>query len=59
VVAAYSVGGGDRLESEFGQCVDSVAGTLEGVFHKEQSESKELFRSVTVLVNNLHLLDYG
>ncbi len=56
--AAYSVGGGDRLEVEFGQGIDNITGTLEEVFPYDRSESEKLFRSVAILVNNLHLLDY-
>jgi hypothetical protein len=57
VAPAYTVGGGDRLEGEFGQGVDNVAGALDEVFTYERSEREELFGGVTILVNDLHLLD--
>ncbi len=57
-MAAYSIGGGGRLKVEFGQGIDNVASTLEEVFPYDRSESEKLFRSVTIMVNNLHLLDY-
>ena len=56
--AAYSVGGGDGLEVEFGQGIDNIAGAFEEVFPYERPESEKLLRSVAILVNNLHLLDY-
>ena len=54
---AYTVGWGDRLEGEFSQGVYNVAGALEEVFPYERSESEKFFWGVTVLVNDLHLLD--
>ncbi len=57
-MAAYSVGGGDRLEVEFGQSIDNMTGALKEVFPYDRSESENLFRSVTILVDNPHLLDY-